>query len=369
MAAKIDATLGSYDRMKEVKEFDESKMGVKGLSDSGIMTIPHIFVHDPQTLANLKPSSKNTTTTIPIIDLSNINSPAHRHKIVDQVKSAAKTFGFFHVINHGVPVSVLDETVNTVKAFHEQSYEDRAKYYKRNEGKGVMYATNTDLYRTSAASWCDSLQVWMAPERSKAEEIPEVCREGVVAWDLHATKVADDVLELLSEGLGLERRRFKESTFSEQRLLVGHCYPYCPQPDRTVGIKAHTDGSILTVLLRNHVPGLQVKHENEWLDVEPVPGGLIINAGDMLQIISNGEYKSVEHRVLANSWKEARISIVIFFSLTKWREGGYYGPLPELLSPEKPPIYRDFTEQELQENFYSKGLDSKSLVDKLTIKN
>ncbi|KAM1109138.1 hypothetical protein EV1_008679 [Malus domestica] len=331
MAAKIDATSGSYDRMKEVKEFDDSKMGVKGLSDSGITVIPQIFVHDPQTLSDLKPSSKNTTTTIPTIDLSHINSAAHRPKIVDQVKSASKTFGFFQVTNHGVPVSVLDETITAVKAFHELPQEDRAKYYKRNEGKGVMYASNADLYRTSAASWRDSLQVWMSPERGKAEEVPEACRE--------------------------------------ELFLVGHCYPYCPQPDRTIGITAHTYVTALTVLLRNHVPGLQVRHENEWLDVKTVPGGLIINVGDLLQIISNGEYKSVQHRVLANSWKEALISVVMFFYHTKWREDNYYGPLPELLSPEKPPIYRDFTKHELLENYYSKGLDSKSFIDKVTIKN
>ena len=83
--------------------------------------------------------------------------------------------------------------------------------------------------------------------------------------------------------------------------------------------------------------------------------------------MSNGEYKSVQHRVVANSCKEPRISIVEFFNLTKWKGDGYYGPLPELLSAEKPAMYRDFTAQEFFENFYSKGLDSKSLIKKITI--
>lgn len=88
-----------------------------------------------------------------------------------------------------------------------------------------------------------------------------------------------------------------------------------------------------------------------------------------LQIISNGDYKSVQHRVLANSRKESRISIVVFFNLAKWREDGYCGPLPELLSPHNPPIYRDFTPQEFRENFYGKGIDTKSLIQKITIRN
>ena len=68
------------------------------------------------------------------------------------------------------------------------------------------------------------------------------------------------------------------------RVLVGHCYPYCPQPDLTVGITPHTDPGVITVLLQNHVAGLQVKHGDEWVNVKPVPGGLIINAGDFLQV-------------------------------------------------------------------------------------
>ncbi|KAI8562996.1 hypothetical protein RHMOL_Rhmol03G0079600 [Rhododendron molle] len=332
-------TVAGYDRMKEVQEFDESKMGVKGLSDSGITTIPKFFVHPPETLSGLKSSS--TFTGIPVIDLSNMESASNRAKIVEQIRDAAKTWGFFQVINHGVPVSALDETIAAIKAFHEQPTEEKSKYYVREEGRGVMYASNNDLYRAKAACWHDSLQVWMSPEQAPAEDIPAVCRREVAEWDRHATEVAESVMGLLSEGLGLEAGKFKELSFSGARVLLGHCYPYCPQPDLTVGITSHTDPGVVTVLLQNQVQGLQ--------------------------IVSNGKYKSVEHRVLANSNPEPRISIVIFFNLWKWKGSGYYGPLPELLSPEKPAIYRDFTMQEFYENFYSKGLDSKSLVDKIKL--
>ena len=81
------------------------------------------------------------------------------------------------------------------------------------------------------------------------------------------------------------------------------------------------------------------------------------------QIVSNDEYKSVQHRVLANSCKEPRISVAMFFYLTKWKDNGYYGPLPELLSPEKPAIYRDFTKEELIEFFADKALGNKRLVE------
>ncbi|KAL7264755.1 hypothetical protein ACSBR1_002660 [Camellia fascicularis] len=63
-----------YNRMKELKEFNDSKIGVKGLSDSGITAIPKFFIQLPETLSTLK-SSSFSTGSIPVIDLSNINSP------------------------------------------------------------------------------------------------------------------------------------------------------------------------------------------------------------------------------------------------------------------------------------------------------
>ena len=71
--------------------------------------------------------------------------------------------------------------------------------------------------------------------------------------------------------------------------------------------------------------------------------------------------------MIANPCKEPRISIVMFFNLAKWKDSDSYGPLPELLSPEKPAIYSNLTQKEYNDNFYCKGLDSKSFIDKITI--
>lgn len=155
--AAVDSTSSGYDRIEEVRKFDESKSGVKGLSDSGITSIPKFFIHSPQTLADIKntKSSDQTTISIPIIDLSDNN----RTKLISQVKEAASTWGFFQVINHGISKSVLDSTIRAYKAFHEQPHDVKSRYYKREEHCGVMYATNNDLYRSEAASWHDQLQV------------------------------------------------------------------------------------------------------------------------------------------------------------------------------------------------------------------
>lgn len=83
--------------------------------------------------------------------------------------------------------------------------------------------------------------------------------------------------------------------------------------------------------------------------------------------MSNDNYTSVEHRVLANPCKEPRISIVIFFNVGNRDDFEYFGPLEELVSAEKPRLYRKFTVPEFQKNFLSKGLDSKSIIQQFKL--
>ena len=69
---------------------------------------------------------------------------------------------------------------------------------------------------------------------------------------------------------------------------------------------------------------------------------------------------------MAKASKEPRISIVLFFKVADF---DYYGPLPELLSPNKPALYRKFMVSELNESYYSKGLDSKTFIQKVRLWN
>ncbi|KAI9083657.1 hypothetical protein K1719_034358 [Acacia pycnantha] len=55
------------------------------------------------------------------------------------------------------------------------------------------------------------------------------------------------------------------------------------------------------------------KSDGQWVGVKPVPGSYIINLGDVLQVWTNGQYESVEHRVMVNFVKE-RFSIPFFLN-------------------------------------------------------
>ena len=95
----------SFDRASELKAFDETKTGVKGLVDSGISKIPRIFHHSSVKLANPEPVSSDLLhlKTIPTIDLGGRDfQDAIKHKnAIEGIKEAAAKWGFFQVINHG----------------------------------------------------------------------------------------------------------------------------------------------------------------------------------------------------------------------------------------------------------------------------
>ncbi|KAM7279952.1 hypothetical protein ACFE04_007086 [Oxalis oulophora] len=280
--------------------------------------------------------------------------------LVDRVAKAARDFGFFQVVNHGIHVDVMNRLIGAIKEFHEQPVEAKARYYGMDMGRDVAFFSNLDLFQSKAASWRDAIRVKMGSTPPKLDEIPEICRSEIVQWDQQIKQVGDLLMEILSEGLeGVSVGRLKELNCSKTRDMVAQYYPYCPEPNRTIGIVPHTDAGVITILLQDHVGGLQVKHNGKWLSVDPVPGALVINIGDMLQIMSNDEYKSVEHRVIANSSHESRISIAVFFHLDEGEK--ICGPLPELISHANPAVYRQFPLNEYLTKFFTQELDGKSL--------
>ncbi|KAM7258191.1 hypothetical protein ACFE04_013932 [Oxalis oulophora] len=343
-----------YGRLKALKEFDDSKGGVKALVDSGLTNIPSFFVHSSE---NVSSTIRSYEDIIPTIDLINISSCFDRPKdVVDKVAKAAREFGFFQVINHGINVDITDSLIKAIRGFHEQAAEIKSRYYTRDMSRDVVFLSNVDLFHCKAASWRDTLRVKLGPTLPELDEIPEICRSEILEWNEKIKRLGDLLMELLCEGLqGVSKGRLE----CLEKTMVGHHYPYCPEPSRTLGIPSHTDPRMITILMQDHIGGLQVKHDGKWLDVKPIPGALVINIGDMLQIISNDMYKSVEHRVVANPFHEPRTSIAMFLGIEE--EDRICGPLPELLSQDKPAIYRQFSVREFLTRFYSQKLDGMSL--------
>lgn len=164
----------NYDRAKEVKEFDESKTGVKGLLDSGITKLPRFFIHPKESLPKHDATS-SCLFHVPVIDFTGYEE-CRRLEILNEIKEASETWGFFQMVNHCVPVCVMDDMLKAIKEFHEQPSEVKKEWYSRDHKVKVRYFSNGDLLVAKAANWRDTIIFDFHDGPLDPQAYPLVCR-------------------------------------------------------------------------------------------------------------------------------------------------------------------------------------------------
>ncbi|TKY54923.1 Gibberellin 3-beta-dioxygenase 1 [Spatholobus suberectus] len=172
------------------------------------------------------------------------------------------------------------------------------------------------------------------------------------------------VMVLMLESLGLtpdDVKWFKSKTGCNkaQALFALNSYPACPEPNQAMGLGPHTDTSLLTVLYQSSCTGLQVLGDGiGWIPVQPIPGALVVNVGDLLHILSNGRFKNILHRAVVNKTRH-RISVAYI-----------YGPPTDVkISPltdhDHPPLYSPVT---WKEHVYAKSIHYNNALEFIKIR-
>ncbi|KAK2424486.1 2-oxoglutarate (2OG) and Fe(II)-dependent oxygenase superfamily protein [Trifolium repens] len=333
--------------------------GVKGLSEMGLKSLPEPYIQpleERTSMIQVDPLQ----FSIPIIDISNLEDDP---KVADAICDAAEKWGFFQIINHGVPLKVLDNIKDATYRFFEQPVEEKVKYTKENsQCKEVRYGSSFTPAAEKALEWKDYLSMFFVSEAEAQATWPAACRDEVLEYLKSSETLIKRLTTVLMKGLNV--REIDETTKS---LLMGskrvnlNYYPSCPDPDLTVGVGRHSDISTLTVLLQDQTGGLYVRAPDghSWIHMPPISGALVINIGDALQIMSNGRYKSIEHRVAANESKN-RISMPIF---TNPKPTDIIGPLPQVLASGEKAIYKNVLCSDYAKHFYRKAHDGKMTIE------
>ncbi|XP_077245784.1 jasmonate-induced oxygenase 2-like isoform X1 [Tasmannia lanceolata] len=346
--------------MDSLQEWPEPIIRVQSLSDSGITAIPNRYVKpliDRPTVGLL------SGFNIPIIDLGGLDG----NETVRQMSGACREWGFFQVINHGVSPELIRKTREVWKEFFHLPIEQRQVYAnspKTYEG----YGSRLGVEKGAILDWGDYYFLHLLPLSLKSHHkwpaIPASCRDVIEEYGQQLVKLGGNIMKMLSKGLGLEEGYLQNAFGGED---IGAClrvnfYPKCPQPDLTLGLSSHSDPGGLTILLPDdYVDGLQVRKDDAWVTVQPSPDAFIVNIGDQIQVLSNMEYKSIEHRVIVNSIQE-RLSLACFYNP---KSDIPIGPIPELVTPDQPTLYRPMTFNEYRLFIRHQGPRGKSQVESL----
>ncbi|KAH7515726.1 hypothetical protein FEM48_Zijuj10G0057000 [Ziziphus jujuba var. spinosa] len=176
--------------------------------------------------------------------------------------------------------------------------------------------------------------------------------------------LAMGILEQMEKALKVKTKERTDLFEGGHQAMRMNYYPPCPQPEQVIGLTPHSNTGGLTILLQvSEVEGLQIEKDGIWIPVKPLPNSFIVNVGDVIEIITNGAYRSIEHRAIINSKKE-RLSIATFYSPSFDHE---IDPAFSLVTNQSPQKYSWIGVQEFFRGLFAHALDRKSYLDSLKL--
>ncbi|CAN1847229.1 Protein SRG1 [Linum perenne] len=323
----------------------------------------------------------NPTVQVPVIDVEKLYDDDEDQEL-GRLHEACKDWGFFQVrisfssivfqlVNHGVSDSLLERVKAEVTKWFNIPMEEKKKFWQRAgdmEGYGQAFVVSEE----QKLDWGDMFYVTTLPTHLRRPHLfpmlPLPLRDTLEEYSAALKILAMKILNQMAKALRMDEKEmkvlFEEEGWQQFRM---NYYPPCPQPELVMGLNSHSDAVGLTILLQvtADTQGLQVKKDGYWVPVMPLAGALIVNVGDILEIVSNGVYRSIEHRATVNSEKE-RISVATFLSP---RLDGEIGPAPSLVTPNSPAQFRRISVPDYFKGYFSRELIGKSYVDVMRIHN
>ncbi|KAI3931548.1 hypothetical protein MKW92_011150 [Papaver armeniacum] len=269
------------------------------------------------------------SSSFPIINMEKLSGD-ERSATMELLHDACANWGFLEVINHGISIELLDKIEKVTKDHYKNVMEKRFHEAASKTLEGVESDKN-DI------DWESTFFIKHLPE-SNLSELPELNEEYktlMKEYIVELEKLAEELLDLLCENLGLEKGYLKKALSGSKGpqfgTKVGN-YPPCPRPDLVKGLRAHSDaGGIILLFQDDQVSGLQFLKDGEWVDVPPMKHSIVVNFGEQIETITNGKYKSIMHRVLTQP-EGTRMSVASFYN--PGSDAVIY-PAPALLEKEK----------------------------------
>ncbi len=279
-------------------------------------------------------SELSSFQAIPVVDVAGLyGSPAEQRSVADKLGAAAREVGFLYITGSRVSQQLFDDLLAVTQAFFALPLEEKMKVYIGNSSNHRGYVPTgeeggekTDGPVTKPADLKEAFDLSLELPADDADYLAGNPMVGPNQWPAvpgmaeTVTRYYDAVLafgKVLLQGfamaLGEPATAFDPLvTKAPSQLRLIH-YPFDADAVDAMGIGAHTDFEVFT-LLKPTKPGLEVLNgAGEWIDAPPMDGAFVVNIADMLEIWSNGEFVSTTHRV--RKVAEERYSFPLFFNV------------------------------------------------------
>jgi len=273
--------------------------------------------------------------SLPLIDIAPLLAPTAGGSpitaIADEIDAACRAVGFFSIVGHGIATDLQDRLEAASHDFFSQPEHDKAEIAMATAGSawrgwfpmggeltsGIPDRKEGVYFGTEHAP--DHPRVVASTPLHGPNQFPagaDELRRAVLEWLEALRPVADAVMRGIALALELPADWFEQHLTGDPTILfrIFH-YPASDSDiaDGPWGVGEHTDYGLLTLLAQDHRGGLQVRAvEGTWIDVEPTPGVIVCNLGDMLERLTGGRYRSTPHRV-RNVSGGSRLSFPYFF--------------------------------------------------------
>jgi isopenicillin N synthase-like dioxygenase len=294
---------------------------------------------------------------IPVIDFFGLTlgDLALREATALSMREAFEDFGFIYLKNHGVSRSVVDELFTQGIAFFDLSQPVKAKTggYRGSGLSGLDPTRPTDVKERFRAPYDSHPPPGYWPER------PLKFRAAISVFHEAGLLVLRRVMHGVALSLGLPEEYFDAAHEPHSGAVMLLHYPPITEPLLPGQLRsgAHTDFGTMTLLFHHgSAEGLEIQRpDGTWLHAPSIPGAAIVNVGDLLTRWTNGQLRSVLHRVVppeGEAAQRSRYSATLFYEP---RHEVVISCLEPCQSPTKPPLYSSITvgerlEQRRREN-------------------
>ena len=284
---------------------------------------------------------------IPVIDLS-AEPPA---ALAARIDAALRDDGFYAVTGHGVPAATVAAAFDAGHRFFAQPEAQKSRWHI--DGWPLKRGFDPIGWQSLDPSQPPDVKesFYLGEESIGPNQWPDEAllpgfRAACSAYSAAMQALARRLMGLYEIALGLPAGHF--DAFMRDPICTTRLLHYPPQPAGAapgqIGCGAHTDWGAVTLLAQDDAGGLQVqRHDGTWIDVTPIPGALVVNAGDMMQRWTNDRWRSTLHRVINRASGRDRWSIAYFFDLDG---DAPILPLPGCVSAANPARYGPITAAE-----------------------